>query len=328
MSANFGSLNAQFKKCTLPVAFLFLLAQSAGSSHGDRSEIYRRCVHWCGANNCSNSTTLAHFKQLQPWYLSVLQWECWDECEYTCMWRTVKVFQFSGQPVPQFHGKWPFLRFFGIQEPASVLFSVLNGLTHYVMWQKFRRTIPRSSSVNVWNVHGLLSINAWFWSAIFHTRDTPVTEKLDYYCAFSLVLYSFYCLSLKIVGRNSSWLPIALAVPFLTYFIYHIHYLTFIRFDYGYNLKANVSVGMLNSLGWLLWCYKNRHKMYVWKCAMTVVMINALLLLELGDFPPWGFMIDAHALWHLGTIPVPFLWYSFLIEDSLYEFKWEKLKEK
>ena len=35
-------------------------------------------------------------------------------------------------------------------------------------------------------------INAWFWSAVFHTKDTDWTEKLDYFCAFSMVLFSFY----------------------------------------------------------------------------------------------------------------------------------------
>ncbi|KFM58157.1 Post-GPI attachment to proteins factor 3, partial [Stegodyphus mimosarum] len=86
-------------------------------------------------------------------------------------------------------------------------------------------------------------------------------------------------------------------------------------------MKANILIGLLNSCGWMMWCYKHRYKQYVWKCAVSVLAVNMLLLLELCDFPPWKFLIDAHALWHLGTIPVPLLWYSFLIEDCLYEKK-------
>lgn len=67
--------------------------------------------------------------------------------------------------------------------------------------------------------------------------------------------------------------------------------------------------GLLNSFGWILWCHKHRYKSYVWKCAASVIVVNVLLLLELWDFPPWKFLIDAHALWHLGTVPVPLLWY-------------------
>ena len=35
-------------------------------------------------------------------------------------------------------------------------------------------------------------INAWFWSTVFHAKDSDITEKLDYFCAFSMVLFSFY----------------------------------------------------------------------------------------------------------------------------------------
>ncbi|KAG8192357.1 hypothetical protein JTE90_029091 [Oedothorax gibbosus] len=276
-------------------------------------------MHWCGVRNCSNSSRLADFEASRPWYLTFLQWECWDECDHFCMWHVVRLFEYNGQEIPQFHGKWPFYRFCGIQEPASVLFSILNGFVHYYMWQKFRKSVPNCPFSVIWNIQALLSINAWFWSTVFHTRDTPLTEKLDYFCAFSLVLYSFYSLCVRLCSSPKSWVPVTVAVPFLSYFIYHIYYLSYIRFDYGYNMKANVIIGLLNSCGWMLWCYKHRHKPYVWKCATSVLAVNLLLLLELCDFPPWKFMIDAHALWHLGTVPVPFLWYSFLTEDCLNE---------
>ncbi|KFM58156.1 Post-GPI attachment to proteins factor 3, partial [Stegodyphus mimosarum] len=132
-------------------------------------------MHWCGIKNCTNATSLANFKANRPWYMTFLQWECWDECDYLCMWHAVKVFQTHGQKIPQFHGKWPFYRFCGIQEPASFLFSILNGFMHYYMWGKFRKAVSHSSFKNIWNVQALLSINAWFWSAVFHARDTPVT---------------------------------------------------------------------------------------------------------------------------------------------------------
>ncbi|XP_071034852.1 post-GPI attachment to proteins factor 3 isoform X2 [Parasteatoda tepidariorum] len=291
------------------VCLIVVFTQCADCSYGDRSPIYKKCLQWCSANNCSNSTRLAEFEAKRPWYLSFLQWECWDECEHFCMWHAVKLFQSSGQSVPQFHGKWPFYRFWGLQEPASVLFSILNGCVHYFTWQKFRKSVPKGPYNTVWNIQAVLSINAWFWSAVFHARDTPFTEKLDYFCAFSMVLYSFYSLCVRICSNTNLWMPIALAVPFLSFFCYHIHYLTYVRFDYGYNLKANIAIGLINSCGWIMWCYKYRHKSYVWKCAVSVIIVNILLLLELCDFPPWRFIIDAHALWHLGTIPVPLLWY-------------------
>ncbi|XP_064456812.1 post-GPI attachment to proteins factor 3-like isoform X2 [Ornithodoros turicata] len=214
--------------------------------------------------------------------------------------------------------KWPFLRMYGIQEPASVLFSLLNGLSHVWMWRKFRAKVPPSApNYLLWNGQALLSINAWLWSAIFHARDTPVTEKLDYFCAFSLVLYSLYSLCIRM------GLTLAISAPFAAFFAYHIHYLTFVHFDYGYNMLANVVAGMLSSMGWLAWCNWHRRP-YVWRCIVVTIAINVLLLLELGDFPPWMFILDAHALWHLGTAPLPLLWYRFLIDDCLYELRRSK----
>lgn len=300
-------------------AILLCSIQAAVCSYGDRSNTFQNCMHWCGIKNCTNSSRLAQFEATRPWYMTFLQWECWDECDYFCMWHAVKVFQYHGEAIPQFHGKWPFYRFWGLQEPASVLFSILNGIVHYGMWQKFRKSVPNCPFSQLWNVQALLSMNAWFWSAVFHARDTPITEKLDYFCAFSVVLYSFYSLFVRLYSGDKSWMPLTIAVPFLAYFSYHIYYLTCVRFDYGYNLKVNIFVGLLNSFGWILWCHKNRQQHYTWKCAASVIAVNLLLLLELMDFPPWKFLIDAHSLWHLGTIPVPLLWYSFLIEDCLNE---------
>ena len=40
-------------------------------------------------------------------------------------------------------------------------------------------------------------LNCWFWSCVFHTRDTPFTEKMDYFSAFSAVLFSFYAMIVR-----------------------------------------------------------------------------------------------------------------------------------
>ncbi|XP_013793607.1 post-GPI attachment to proteins factor 3-like [Limulus polyphemus] len=305
--------------CFYKIAFILcLLAYSTVASVGDRSKTYQLCQQHCYTSNCSDSKSLAQFKASQPWYMSILYWQCWEECQYNCMWQTVHLYRKYGHPIPQFHGKWPFIRLWGIQEPASVFFSVLNGLSHLIMWKKFKLKVPKDAPYyRIWSVQALLSINAWLWSAVFHSRDTPFTEKMDYYCAFSLILYAFYCLCTRVIQTPSKMGSSVIAVPFLSYFFYHIYHLSFVHFDYGYNMKANIIVGVLNSCGWLIWCYKNRHRTYMWKCALSVIVLNGLLLLEVADFPPWHFVLDAHALWHFGTVPLPFLWYSFLIDDTL-----------
>jgi len=75
----------------------------------------------------------------------LFQWTCADECQYGCMWRTVLAFFERGWPIPQFYGKWPFLRLLGMQEPASVIFSCLNFAMHLRMLRKFRREVRPDS---------------------------------------------------------------------------------------------------------------------------------------------------------------------------------------
>jgi succinate dehydrogenase hydrophobic anchor subunit len=43
--------------------------------------------------------------------------------------------------------------------------------------------------------------------------------------------------------RYHWWFGGISGVVLLSYFIYHVHYLAFVRFDYGYNILANVTVG-------------------------------------------------------------------------------------
>lgn len=35
------------------------------------------------------------------------------------------------------------------------------------------------------------AMNTWIWSAVFHARDTLITERLDYFCATLYVRQSY-----------------------------------------------------------------------------------------------------------------------------------------
>ncbi|KAJ9590287.1 hypothetical protein L9F63_027876, partial [Diploptera punctata] len=82
----------------------------------------------------------------QPFYLKLTKWTCRDECSYNCMWKTVDAFINRNWNVPQFHGKWPFVRIFGIQEPASVLFSISTLLLILMILREFRKQSSQNKS--------------------------------------------------------------------------------------------------------------------------------------------------------------------------------------
>ncbi|MBN3271574.1 PGAP3 factor, partial [Polyodon spathula] len=294
--------------------------------------------------------------------MTLTGWTCQDDCRYLCMWITVGLYLAEGYRVPQFHGKWPFTRFLCFEEPVSALASLLNGLACLVMLIRYRSAVPRQSPMYyTCCAFSMVSLNAWFWSMVFHTRDTYLTEKMDYFCASAVILYSVYlcCVRTKgATGMGITLLPphplsplpaLSPSVPpprhplsrtlglqrpdlsscfgvlLILMFASHVSYLTFVNFDYGYNMAANTAIGIINLLWWLAWCYGNRRTLpYWWKCAAVVLLLHGLALLELLDFPPLLWVLDAHAIWHLSTVPVHFLFYSFLIDDSLHLLNTQK----
>ncbi|RMZ92871.1 Post-GPI attachment to s factor 3 [Brachionus plicatilis] len=173
--------------------------------------------------------------------------------------------------------------------------------------------MPRNAPFRtLWAIFGYISLNTWFWSAIFHTRDTPFTERMDYFSAFLLVLGQFNSFVVRFLKlrRNLNWLMYLVNVGSLFYFMYHCNYLSSIKFDYGYNMRTNIFVGILNSFCWLSWCaYKIfiKKNKYIWRCALSVF-----------DFRPIWWFLDSHALWHFSTIILPYYWYNFIVDDNYY----------
>ncbi|KAI6696273.1 hypothetical protein NL676_016392 [Syzygium grande] len=134
----------------------------------------------------------------EPLYLRVKQWDCQSDCRYHCMLaREEERATLGGKPV-KYHGKWPFLRVYGIQEPVSVALSALNLSVQFHGWLSFfillycklpsrpdRKTYYEYTGS--WHTYGIFSINSWFWSAVFHSWDVELTEKLDYSSAVALL---------------------------------------------------------------------------------------------------------------------------------------------
>ena len=238
------------------------------------------------------------------------------------MWKTVSEFQKHDYRIPQFHGKWPFVCVLGMQEPASVLFSILNGLTNAYAYYKYRSRV--SVGYPMYNVvfwQFVFAVNAWIWSSVFHARDKIWTERLDYFCATYLVVYSLYVsihrwtYELQIQSRKSvRWFA---AGSLTAIYIGHVSYLSFRSFDYSYNMIMNVAIGIANSISWLVLAFVKRKHWHMWRIVATVLSTNIFVLLELLDFPPYWWTFDAHSLWHMATVPLPLFLYRFYADESL-----------
>jgi len=271
----------------------------------------------------------------------------------------------------QYHGKWVFIRFLGAQEPMSVLFSLLNFHVHFKALSPLRKQVSDVFPLKlIYILHALLSCNAWLWSAIFHTRDKNLTERMDYFSAGSVVLGGWFIAVCRLFrfGPDSRAFDL-LAKGCGAAFAMHVIYLSLGRFDYGYNMKVNILFGMSHSLLWLLYSVQpqifskfssrlerynpnrlrnspasptiasstllhsnggsppvpvstplslppsssRKQKRQLQKIILLLILATCL---EIFDFPPFWRAVDAHSLWHLATIPLAKMWYTWLIEDA------------
>jgi hypothetical protein len=338
-------------------------ASAVTASVGDRSAAYRQCKSVC-QQGCADGS---HGQLSLP--LRFTFWTCQDECSYQCMHNLTdlalasdvnqqyKIQAMSGLPpnrVVQFHGKWPFYRFLGIQEPLSVLFSAGNLYMHVKYGISMRRRLPKDLPKPLQTGLSWLpiaGINLWIWSIIFHTRDKAWTEKLDYFSAALSMLCNLYYAAVRLGGlypahitdertsQNFAFVRRLLVWLFGAIFLCHISYLSIWRFDYSYNMAFNITIGLLHNLAWVIWSlrqmflpsssnkrasrlslaggttYSARAPHYLRPLAV-LILLSSLTALELFDFPPFFRSLDAHALWHASTIPVIKWWYDCLVEDA------------
>lgn len=163
-----------------------------------------------------------------------------------------------------------------------------------------------------------VGIASWTFSSIFHTRDFRITEELDYFAAGANVLYGLYYTPIRVfrldrrTPRRRSVLRIWTLIC-ITMYVCHVAYLKLVKWDYTYNMAANVAAGIIQNLLWTWFSfnrYKEARRMWaIWPSFVVAWLIFAMSM-ELFDFPPWLGSIDAHSLWHLFTIAPTILWYK------------------
>uniref|UniRef100_A0A2N9FVM2 Post-GPI attachment to proteins factor 3 n=1 Tax=Fagus sylvatica TaxID=28930 RepID=A0A2N9FVM2_FAGSY len=257
------------------------------------------------------------------------------DCRYHCMLAREDEREQLGHKPVKYHGKWPFWRVYGIQEPVAVALSALNLSMQFHGWLSFfilvyyklpsmdKRT--HYEYTGLWHIYGILSMNSWFWSAVFHSRDVELTEKLDYSSAVALLGFSLIIAILRAFNVRDEAARVMVAAPLIAFVTTHILYLNFYKLDYGLNMKVCVAMGVIQLLVWAIWAGVTRHPSR-WKLWFVVVGGGLAMLLEIYDFPPYQGFVDAHALGHATTIPSTYLWWSFIRDDA--EFRTSSLLKK
>jgi len=201
------------------------------------------------------------------------------------------------------------------------------------------KRIPKSYSLRKYYLwFGYVGVVSWVASSVFHARDYVVTERADYFAAGSNVLFGLYLAGVRIgrldldgsgfdAGygggkRGSNWKKTVLRLWTLLYlalYTAHVSFLSFVRWDYTYNMAANIVVGAVANVSWIVysvgrWYMHGKTGSGIergWMLWPTwiVLWVIAAMSMEVLEFVPWRLMVDAHSLWHLGTVGPTVWWY-------------------
>lgn len=318
-------------------------------STGDSDPVYKDCVEHCKQTGCvgtkcfqhcnfsfnGNPTDASWYLQ-EPLYVRWKQWDCWSDCRYHCMLSREEDRQKLGHKPDKYHGRWPFKRIYGLQEPVSVALSALNLAVQFHGWVSFFILVnyklpfrPNKTTyyeyTGLWHIYAIFAMNTWFWTAVFHSRDVEFTEKLDCSSVVALLGYSLFLAIVRAFSVRLEAARVMVAAPIFAFLITHILYLNFYEFDHGLNMKACVAMGAAQIILWAVWAGVTRHPSR-WKLWVVVLGGALTLLLEVFDFPPYWGLVDAHAVFQATTIPLAYLWWSFVRDDS--EFRTSVLIKK
>lgn len=336
-----------------------LLIPVAIASVGDNLPAFKQCLPDCQAA-CVDPSSSKYAQDSTNWISAALfQWDCSLDCNYKCQQIITRQRAAEGLPMVQFYGKWPFKRFLGITEFFSTVFSLANFYVNYKNYHKIKsqykltayKDDERSTMLRQYLVLLFVSMCGWFCSTIFHIRDKPMTETLDYFGAGAIIAANFNAIFVRKFGLYlTEKTRSRLIFQTLLCGVLLLHYAKlYFDWDYGYNMRFNVVVGLAALLLWILHSmlvhrqylrrphyYNNSIRLLPFETRilsklnlvglsktryipLIPVVLNFALMaaasLEMVDFDPIAGLVDAHLLWHLCTIFPPIVWYDWNLWD-------------
>ncbi|XP_075251737.1 post-GPI attachment to proteins factor 3-like isoform X2 [Convolutriloba macropyga] len=275
--------------------------QRNSASPGDSDKTYRQCVKHC-SKDC-NYTSI----QFRSW--ESFGWSCKDNCQYNCMHQRVK----EKGMVEKYHGKWPFRRVGPFQELASVVFSTCNLFYNLFGIASFRARVNKKAPF--YRYHHFQSVimsASWICSILYHTKETPFTEKMDYSMAFAYIALQMSFFIVRMTWLKSRWLCCFMSIVLLGLYLNHAAQLCSGHILYGFNMMLSVGYVIIWAIGWHIWQTTPQAILPILEVDYSIL----IGMLEIFDFPPFMGLLDSHALWHLTSGPMILLQYSFYINDS------------
>ena len=348
---------------------LLLLVQITIASLGDHLPEFIKCNSECYNIECSRNRNMAlggsfteddlsKFSVSFP-FKQLFGWDCQSDCDYKCQQLITNLRTANDLPVVKFNGKWAFLRVFGITELMSVIFSGMNFYINFHCFKKIKlqynknRNSPYGADVMLKQYLYLLGVSlaGWVFSILFHIRDYPLTETLDYFGALLIILANFYVITVRyfqlFMPENKRKLQMT-QIGAVTIYCFHLFKLS-LNWNYSYNVFFNSVIGLSAMCLWMFTSFGTytvyRNNYYLFNNSIQLLPFETKILMKLNylrlsksrliplipiglnlfiifamgfeiyDFKPILKLVDAHSLWHLLTFFPPIIWYDWNIWD-------------
>lgn len=316
------------------VILVFLAASvfMGEGSWGDMDPAYQRCVYYCEEVECNRASPSPSENvkrdNRKPYLIpyQIISLTCEEKCNYGCIEQITEKRHSMNLGVAKYYGHWPFTRYLGLEEPASVIFSLLNAVPHICYFRVTIREYFSSEAANIrcyitpWLLcYSVVACFCWISSAIYHSKKTFYTTQLDLISALAFISFGLFIALRRIAGRNVTSLQVSsVAVAMLSTWAYRAYYMAqgLVRFDS--HMNTSIGIVVLTTGLWLMWILNaqcistDRRGLSVkYLCLLCQVWLICASALEIFDFPPYFGVFDAHSLWHAVTIPLGFLWYKF-----------------
>lgn len=221
------------------------------------------------------------------------------------------------------NGRYPFKEILGCTEFCSALFSLLNLVVHYILYQKYlKKCLIYTKLEKLLKMQYYIFCFCWVSSTLFHINDILLTRYLDYFSALLFLIFAFHLsltrLSYFYKNDATTLLRKVMNVLCCTYFSV-VLYMIFVNFNYKMHKHLCGFFLVCTTVVWLytyILIRKHDHAKYL---IYYIVCLYIGIGIEMFDLPPFFYLIDSHAIWHLITAFIAKFYYMYMKEDMLYE---------
>lgn len=217
------------------------------------------------------------------------------------------------------NGRWGFQPLLGMNEFFSSIFSLATLFVNIYSFNKHIRPKLKGDHIsNLYLIQYYITNIAFISSFLFHMHENTLTRHLDYFFAFLVLVYALFISLVRILRIFFTVGPVILfqiQSLFTIFYSYHVYRMLSIEFDYAYNKVICIFIVSGIFINHLIIYLRYRHQPH----AKNILFFTALFFIagfiEIQDIPPYAYLVDSHAMWHLiSCLSTPF-YSSFWSED-------------